>query len=65
LHEKEEQLHETQQRLHMVEEEKLEAEEKIRKLARRLLTIMGNEEISAETGLSLEEVQALREKQSV
>ncbi len=69
LHEKEEQLHETQQRLHVVEEEKQriqsDAEEKIRKLARRLLTIMGNEEISAETGLSLEEVQALRENQSV
>ncbi len=65
----EEQLHETQQRLHVVEEEKQriqsDAEEKIRKLARRLLAIMGDEEISAETGLSLEEVQALREKQSV
>ncbi len=69
LHEKEEQLHETQQQLHMVEEEKQriqsDAEEKIRKLARRLLAIMGDEEISAETGLSLEEVQALRGTQSV
>ncbi len=45
-------------------EKRKRAEERIWKLARRLLAIMDDEEISAETGLAPEEVQALRSEQS-